>query len=133
MKFKDEKQGFSERLWQSLQQAGINPASPTAVATRFNALYSGTPVSVPAVKKWLDGFSIPSQEKLQVLARLLGVSAQWLRFGEEAVEKGSVAVTHRQPSNRELMTLISLLEPDHRQAVHAVVRAFLRIEGKSDS
>lgn len=45
-------------------------------------------ISVHAARKWLMGESIPTQARLRVVTDVLGVSAVWLRFGEEmAVSK----------------------------------------------
>lgn len=35
-----------------------------------------------AARKWLKGEAIPTQDKIHILARWIGVSPQWLRFGE---------------------------------------------------
>lgn len=75
-----ERQRFSERLVGSLKAAGV-PVSPTRLAKMFNAHSSGSAVNPQAARKWLLGQSIPTQDKLQKLATLLGVSATWLRFG----------------------------------------------------
>ncbi|MFX4674020.1 phage repressor protein, partial [Acinetobacter baumannii] len=34
-----------------------------------------------AVKKWLDGTSVPTAENLKVIAKFLGVSDDWLLYG----------------------------------------------------
>lgn len=77
----NEKQKFSERLRQSLRNANIDSHSPTRLTLKFNLRYRGAPVSTQAVRKWLEGKTIPSQDKLVVLAQWLNVSAHWLRFG----------------------------------------------------
>jgi len=61
-----EKVRFSERLLQSLSQAGVSAASPTELARKFNLLYPDTPISVQAVRRWLEGTAIPTQDKLVV-------------------------------------------------------------------
>jgi transcriptional regulator with XRE-family HTH domain len=48
----------------------------------FNARYWGRSVSFQAVRRWLKGEAIPSQEKLQVLAEWLKLEPHVLRFGE---------------------------------------------------
>ena len=48
---------------------------------------SGTPVTPHAVRKWLIGEAIPTQEKILVLAKWLNVSAAWLRFGDTVTEE----------------------------------------------
>lgn len=73
---------FGERLKQSLSQAGYE-LRPAILEREFNQRHWGTPVTVQAVRKWLLGQVIPTQDKLQVLAEWLQVDPHWLRFGEE--------------------------------------------------
>jgi transcriptional regulator with XRE-family HTH domain len=73
---------FGERLKQSLSKAG-HELRPAVLEREFNQRYWGTPVSVQAVRKWLLGQVIPTQDKLQVLAEWLQIDPHWLRFGEE--------------------------------------------------
>lgn len=44
-------------------------------------LARATKKSPVAVKKWLDGTSVPTAENLKVIARFLGVSDDWLLYG----------------------------------------------------
>jgi transcriptional regulator with XRE-family HTH domain len=73
---------FGERLKQSLSKSGYK-LSPTVLEREFNQRHWGTPVTVQAVRKWLLGDVIPTQDKLQTLAEWLQVDPHWLRFGEE--------------------------------------------------
>lgn len=80
----NERQAFSQRLTKVLMQNGYAP-QPTTVSREFNLRYRTGRISAHAVRKWLLGDAIPAQDKLQVLAEWLGVTAQWLRFGEVGV------------------------------------------------
>ena len=73
---------FAKRLTWALEVAGI-PASPTTVQREYNFRSGQLPITSHAARKWLMGESIPTQGRIQVLANWLGVSASWLRFGEE--------------------------------------------------
>ncbi|MDP1528693.1 helix-turn-helix domain-containing protein [Rhodoferax sp.] len=55
---------------------------PVVLEREFNTRYWGRSVTLQAVRRWLRGEAIPSQEKLQVLADCLKVEPQVLRFGE---------------------------------------------------
>ena len=63
-----ERLAFSERLQQALRNAEYSPHSPTQLAREFNERFKGHPVTVHAARKWLQGESIPTQEKLPPLA-----------------------------------------------------------------
>jgi hypothetical protein len=78
----DQAEGFALRLDQALRQRGRKPG-PTALEREFNLRYRGPPISVHAARKWLRGLAVPTQDKLQVLARWLDVSEEWLRWGHE--------------------------------------------------
>ena len=58
--------------------------SPTQLAREFNLRWRGTPVSTNAARKWLYGPTMPKMEKIQVLAKMLGTSAEWLRWGQSS-------------------------------------------------
>lgn len=73
---------FSGRLSDSLKKSGRS-TSPTYLVTEFNAHFGGPKVHVHTCRKWLQGDAIPTQEKLVVLAHMMGVSPDWLRYGHE--------------------------------------------------
>lgn len=79
-----ERAEFSARLQQTLAMRDYAPDSPTVLAREFNIRFSGKPVTVHAARKWLVGESIPTQEKLRLLAEWLSVSVQWLRYGDDS-------------------------------------------------
>ena len=78
----EERAAFSQRLKQVLVQAHIDP-SPAALTRLFNMRTKGKTVTVHAVRKWLLGEAIPTQEKLRTLSAVLRVTPEWLRFGGE--------------------------------------------------
>jgi len=77
----NEKTEFAKRLTDAMTQAGY-PLRPVVLEREFNTRYWGRSVTMQAVRRWLRGEAIPSQEKLQVLADWLKVEPQVLRFGE---------------------------------------------------
>lgn len=79
-----EKSEFSERLKQAMVAAGY-PVRPIVLEREFNTRYWGAPISVQAVRRWLNGEAIPAQDKLQVLAEWLQLEPQILRFGGESL------------------------------------------------
>jgi transcriptional regulator with XRE-family HTH domain len=68
--------GFTERLQQSIREAGYRNAAQFADAKGIRITY---------VYKWLGG-TTPDRENLERLATHLGVSPAWLLFGDD-VEK----------------------------------------------
>ena len=76
-----ERSAFAQRLQSALVAADV-PVSATVVQRAFNAGSGQSPITVHAARKWLVGESMPTQERLRVLAAWLGVSAAWLRLGD---------------------------------------------------
>ncbi len=136
MTLADEKQGFSKRLKETIRRARIDISSPTLIAREFNLRYHGDPVSTQAVRKWLSGKALPSQDKIRALGLWLDVPAHWLRFGEAdrkeerqpltvRQEAGAYRLAHGWPSRK-----FELLNDTHKRMVVEMVHALLRLEGK---
>ena len=79
-----ERLEFSERLQRALRNAEYSPSSPTELAREFNLRFAGQSVTVHAARKWLQGESIPTQDKLRALASWLDVPADWLPASAQA-------------------------------------------------
>ena len=77
-----------------------------------------------AIRKWLMGEAYPTQERLHVLARWLGVSAQWLRFGEGPKEPMMAANEKGLIPHNEIVLLSDFRRLD--EGSQAVVRDLVR-------
>ena len=92
-----EQAAFSARLKQALHKVGYADISASQLAREFNLRYDGPPISVHAARKWLNGETIPTQQKLRVFAQWLGVAAEWLRYdGVERAAELDYAQSARQ-------------------------------------
>ncbi len=116
-----ERLEFSSRLQQALRDAEYPPDSPTWLAREFNQHFSGHPVTVHAARKWLQGESIPTQDKLRALAGWLDVPAEWLRFGNAEARKGE----QEPPSSGDAKLLAQLQQLDEPQKT--ILRELLRV------
>ncbi len=81
----DEKADFAARLRNALQAAGYEPR-PSVLEKNFNSHYWGKSVTFQAVSDWLNGKSIPAQDKVQALAQWLNIEPHILRFGAEPIK-----------------------------------------------
>jgi len=134
MKTISERDAFSQRLAKALKDAKINIASPTVFAREFNRRYTGKAISTHAARKWLMGESIPTQDKLRLLAAWLGVSTEWLRFGDDKHAGTHIIESDRAYYNSpdiELISNINLLNAEHKQVVRELVLTLLRLEKNS--
>jgi transcriptional regulator with XRE-family HTH domain len=129
----DEKHAFAKRLKDCLRKANVNPRSSTRVAREFNLRYPGDPITMQAVRKWLEAEAMPSQDKLRALAQWLDVPAQWLRFGEPVRGAPSTARQDAAPYKSEIAWVakkFDVLNDPHKKMVVEMVHALLRLEGK---
>jgi hypothetical protein len=124
---KDEKAEFAARLRAALKEARIE-ASPVVLEKRFNSRYEGAPVTSQAISGWLNGKSIPRQDKLRVLAAMLGVDAYALQYGGEGGSRprvGEVAGAWEglSPAERAMVDAYITLAPPQRKLVRELVAA----------
>ena len=75
-----ERVEFSERLINSLLKSDI-PLRVIEIHKIFLNHSSSIQISTHGIRKWLFGESIPTQDKLRVLADILSVDINWLRYG----------------------------------------------------
>lgn len=113
--------------------------SPTLVAREFNLRWRGKMVTVNAVRKWMLGQSMPTLDKLQVLADLLGVSQDWLRWGVvqgPAISEGQpLYLKQSRPDSSSVQSLtqdVRLLTDSHLKLVQALVTAMLVEQKQKD-
>jgi hypothetical protein len=74
---------FAARLEQAMTAKSIRRSS-TVLANLFNAEFDGKAVTIPTVSNWVHGLTMPTQDKLLVLAELLDTSAEHLRYGRNS-------------------------------------------------
>ncbi len=113
-----EQQSFALRLRAALASADV-PVNVAEVWKRFNSLSNDPPVTKHAVRKWLMGESIPTQQRMKVLSAWLKVDSTWLRFGEElaqdenkqlSVDEQMLVKSYRRLPERERQKLLSLVQ-----------------------
>lgn len=74
------KNGFALRLRAAMAKQ-TNLHGPTDLA-RFISAHSRLTISAQTAHKWLSSRAIPREANLKQLARCLGVSEHWLKYGE---------------------------------------------------
>ncbi len=125
--FMDEKVEFCNRLKEAVISAGY-PYRPIVIEREFNTRYWGRPISVQAVRRWMNGEAIPSQDKLQVIAEWLQIEPHVLRFGGKSMlnatakkKQWDAALTG--PEKEVLLAYLNLPAPE-RKTVREVILAF---------
>lgn len=123
------KKQFAQRLIVALESAGY-PPKPSVLEREFNQRYWGKPMTLHGVRRWLLGETLPSQDKLVVLADWLGVPPHILRFGEEV----SARIEERRArwdagigyQEREIFEAFLKLPVPQRKLIREVILAFIR-------
>lgn len=121
---KDEKAEFAARLRAALQAANIEP-SAAVVEKRFNSRYGGAPVTAQAISQWLNGKVIPRQDKIRVLAALVGVDPHVLQYGGRSrVGEGRPEwIEGMAAQDRAMLDAFLHLTPSQRKLVRELVAA----------
>ena len=128
----DAKDEFSARLRAAMKSAGMK-ISGTELARRFNLKWNKTPISVQAVSRWINSQSIPRNDKLQVLAKLLRVDPHALLYG--APEPASAAERRREwedrvtYAERETIEAFLHLPTPQRLIVRDVIATYAKVYG----
>ena len=96
---KDMNSDFADRLELVMNEKFIKH-SPTVLANLFNPKFVGGSITPHTARNWLLGNSLPTQDKLTHLAKLLDTSAEYLRYGRH-MEK-TFAISESDGSETEL-------------------------------
>lgn len=127
---------FSQRLRDAMVRMGY-VASPSVLEHEFNLRWPGRSISNQAAWGWLNSRSIPTQDKLQVLAEWLKTAPEVLRFGE-AVRHKVREHQRRWDENlnyteREVIDAYLQLPAPQRKVVREVVLALAQVQTKGDA
>ena len=130
---KDEKAEFAARLRAALKAAQIE-ASASVLEKRFNSRYRGAPVTAQAISGWLNGKAIPKQDKLRVLAAIVGMEPHELQFGSKT--KVGEAKAHWPealgPQDRAMVDAFLSLSTVQRRLVRELVLALAGQQAAKD-
>jgi transcriptional regulator with XRE-family HTH domain len=127
-----EKKAFSERLRAALQAQRLD-ISAAVLEREFNLHWLGTPVRRQTAWKWLNGEAIPTQDKLQALAKWLKLDPQQLRFGDD-VQTYLRAEQKRWDEGvgyveREIFDLFLQLPAPQRKLIREIILTFAKVHG----
>ena len=126
---KNPKTEFARRLKLAMEEAGYE-AKPAVLEKKFNLNYFGSkPVTLHAVMRWLKGESIPTDDKIQVLAKLLKVEPEELTGKSKAPlqtreERGAWEKSSHQ--ERETFEKFLALPSSKKKIVREVILEFAK-------
>lgn len=129
MRMNTTKQNFAKRLIEAMVALGLE-AKPAVLERQFNLHYSGEPMTLHGVRRWLRGETLPSQDKLIALAKWLRIPPDELRYGAEikteikqARERWDAAISYQE---REVFEAFLNLPAPQRKVVREVIIAFAK-------
>jgi len=126
---KNPKAEFARRLKLAMEDVGLDP-KPAVLERKFNLNYFGKkPVTLHAVMRWLKGESIPTDDKIEVLAKLLKVGAEELTGGAKApleVREDKGAWEKSSPQEREAFEAFLGLPVQQKKIIREVILAFAK-------
>ena len=116
---------FAARLEQAMAAKSIKH-SPTVLAKLFNAEFDGRAVTVHTARNWTLGLSLPTHDKLVVLAELLDTSAEQLRYGQNSgktlmIGNADGSETELTASQQQLVRKYIMLSASQQRLVNDLV------------
>ncbi|KKW67440.1 DNA-binding protein [Lampropedia cohaerens] len=125
----DNKLEFAQRLREAMIAAGLEPR-PSVLLNLFNTHYWGRSVTFQAVTRWLRGEAIPAQDKLVVLAQILNIEPEVLRYGtaiRDSVQRSRMRWTEGVGYlEREAFDAFLQLPPPQRKVAREVILALAK-------
>jgi len=125
------KQEFAKQLREAMIRERYE-AIPSVLEREFNLRCWGRSVSLHGVRRWLRGETLPTEDKLLVLAEWLKIEPQALRFGakkiskiKESQQRWQEAIRHQE---REVFEAFMALPPPQKKIVREVILAFAKTQ-----
>jgi transcriptional regulator with XRE-family HTH domain len=129
MNAKDE---FSARLRAAMTAAGME-ISGTELERAFNRKWSKDPISVQAAWNWINGKTVPRNDKLQVLAKFLKIDPSALFYGTgqalSAAERRREWEDRLTYAERETIEAFLRLPAPQRLLVRDVIATYAKVFG----
>jgi transcriptional regulator with XRE-family HTH domain len=125
---------FANRLREAMVAAGYE-SKPAVLEREFNTRYWGKPMTLHGVRRWLRGETLPTHEKLLVLAEWLAVTPQQLNFGDEIQRK----VEQRRArwdsgvgyQDRDIFEAFLKLPVPQRKLIREVILTFSKVHSEA--
>lgn len=119
METENSKFEFSKRLKQAIENAGLGELSLSSIATKFNLRHPNRSITPQTVHNWLIGASIPTDDKIETLAKLLNTSPEWLRYGITQIDSSQLSADENQ-----LLHSFRNISPSKQQLLLALLKEF---------
>jgi transcriptional regulator with XRE-family HTH domain len=126
----NEKLAFSERLRTAMQAQRLD-ISASVLEREFNKHWISTPIRRQTAWKWLNGEAIPTQDKLQELAKWLKVEPHQLRYGGRVLANLRVEQKRWDEGagylERETFDAFLKLPAPQRKVIREIILTFVKV------
>lgn len=129
---RDEARDYAQRLKVALKRSPKPIATAAELAREFSLRHQQESITPQAAQKWLTGKAKPRYEKSVTLATWLGVSPEWLHYGEvgrptqndEQVVLDNIKLTEPEAL---LIARLRLLSRHQQELLAAIVEEFASV------
>lgn len=129
MENEDAKMQFAQRLIAAMQAQGYK-VKASVLEREFNLRYSGKPITLQGVRKWLIGEAIPPADKLLTLAKWLNLPPEELAFDKDIQKAIQQREAHWQDEigykDKEIFDAFIKLPASQKKIVREVIVAFAK-------
>ncbi|MCH4246751.1 DNA-binding protein [Acinetobacter populi] len=129
MENEDAKMQFAQRLIAAMQAQGYK-VKASVLEREFNLRYSGKPITLQGVRKWLIGEAIPPADKLLTLAKWLNLPPEELAFDKDIQKAIQQREAHWQEEigyrDKEIFDAFIKLPASQKKIVREVIVAFAK-------
>ncbi|CAN1543285.1 DNA-binding protein [Limnohabitans sp. B9-3] len=125
---------FANRLREAMQAAGYEP-KPAVLEREFNTRYWGKPMTLHGVRRWLRGETLPTHDKLLVLAAWLAVPPERLNYGDEIHRKVETRKARWDSGigyqDRDIFEAFLKLPVPQRKLIREVILTFSKVHSET--
>lgn len=115
---------FRKRLILCLQDRGVG-TDPAVLVREFNLRAESHTITIHAARKWLVGDAVPTQQRIVVLAKWLGVSPHWLAYGPDHLEVAPDSTCHTTSADETFLSSLNKLDGDEKEVIRKVISILL--------
>lgn len=120
-KIRDE---FAARLNKALDDVpSVRPARGRNTDLHELLRANGLSSSKQATHKWLRAEAMPEKDNMRLIARVLGVRAEWLEYGHGDMHSSSGTENAEEKESNVIADLVAIATPRSRAVLDRIIRA----------
>ncbi|NLD14753.1 MAG: transcriptional regulator [Gammaproteobacteria bacterium] len=125
---KNIRQVFAQELARAMERMGYEPRA-SVLERQFNLRYQGEPVTYHGVRRWLQGETLPTADKLQLLAGWLGLGVDPFMAALQGGTEEAESRYRFSDADHEVFQTYLCLTQEQREAVARMIFLLARCKG----